>query len=334
MRMPVLHFYDVRYTRRIARAEVESPTPVPRSFCRQQEIVTLLRSPLAFRTTFHTHSTTAEQSRAEQAREGRDEASGSERLTMAFTKERENYVFIAKLAEQAERYEEMVDAMKNVAKLNPEMTMEERNLLSVGYKNVIAARRASWRILTSIEHKEEAKGNDYNVKRVRDCMQKVEIELSSICRDVLSLLEECLIPLSVHAEPTVFYYKMKGDYYRYLAEFKAGDDKKDATQNSMNAYEFASSKAEAELAPTHPVRLGVALNFAVFQYEIMNSPERACHIANRAFNDAISELDTLSEELYKDSTQIMQLLRDNLTLWTPDIPEDADMQKPAAADTD
>jgi 14-3-3 protein epsilon len=58
------------------------------------------------------------------------------------------------------------------------------------------------------------------------------------------------------------------------------------------------------------------LNFSVFYYEILNSPDRACHLAKQAFDDAIAELDSLSEESYRDSTLIMQLLRDNLTLWT------------------
>ena len=67
------------------------------------------------------------------------------------------------------------------------------------------------------------------------------------------------------------------------------------------------------------LRLGLALNFSVFYYEILNSPDRACRLAKAAFDDAIAELDTLSEESYKDSTLIMQLLRDNLTLWTSDM---------------
>lgn len=68
----------------------------------------------------------------------------------------------------------------------------------------------------------------------------------------------------------------------------------------------------------------MALNFSVFYYEILNSPDRACHLAKQAFDDAIAELDSLSEESYRDSTLIMQLLRDNLTLWTSSDSGDAE----------
>ncbi|KAF4367886.1 hypothetical protein F8388_022790 [Cannabis sativa] len=235
-------------------------------------------------------------------------------------KERETQVYLAKLAEQAERYEEMVECMKKLAKLDVELTVEERNLLSVGYKNVIGARRASWRIMSSIEQKEESKGNENNVKLIKEYRQKVEDELSKICSDILTIIDEHLIPSSASGEATVFYYKMKGDYYRYLAEFKTDQDRKEAAEQSLKGY-------EAYLPSTHPIRLGLALNFSVFYYEIMNSPERACHLAKQAFDEAIAELDTLSEESYKDSTLIMQLLRDNLTLWTSDLPEDGGIVK-------
>ncbi|GAB2284404.1 14-3-3-like protein D [Dionaea muscipula] len=241
---------------------------------------------------------------------------------MGSSKDRENFVYVAKIAEQAERYDEMVEAMKKVAHLDVELSVEERNLLSVGYKNVVGSRRAAWRILSSIEQKEESKGNEVHVKRIREYRQKVEAELSTICGDIMTLIDEHLVPSCSTAESTVFYYKMKGDYYRYLAEFKSGNEKKEVADKSLEAYQTASTTAEADLSSTHPIRLGLALNFSVFYYEIMNSPERACHLAKQAFDEAISELDTLSEESYKDSTLIMQLLRDNLTLWTSDIPED------------
>jgi len=232
---------------------------------------------------------------------------------------RENDVYMAKLAEQAERYDEMVEAMKRVAKQDLELTVEERNLLSVAYKNVIGARRASWRIISSIEQKEENKGIEENVKKIKAYRNKVETELSGICQDILNVLDKHLIPSSTTGESKVFYYKMKGDYHRYLAEFATGSGRKEAAENSLIAYKSASDVAITELPPTHPIRLGLALNFSVFYYEILNSPDRACHLAKQAFDDAIAELDTLSEESYKDSTLIMQLLRDNLTLWTSDM---------------
>ncbi|PWA51546.1 hypothetical protein CTI12_AA443190 [Artemisia annua] len=245
-------------------------------------------------------------------------------VIMSSEKERENHVYMAKLAEQAERYEEMVESMKGVAKLDVELTVEERNLLSVGYKNVIGARRASWRIMSSIEQKEESKGNEGNVNLIKDYRKKVEDELAKICSDILEIIDKHLIPSSGSGEATVFYYKMKGDYFRYLAEFKTDQERKDAAEQSLKGYEAAAGAANTELPSTHPIRLGLALNFSVFYYEIMNSPERACHLAKQAFDEAIAELDSLSEESYKDSTLIMQLLRDNLTLWTSDLPEDGD----------
>ncbi|BFG19307.1 hypothetical protein CerSpe_055810 [Prunus speciosa] len=240
--------------------------------------------------------------------------------------ERKKHVYLAKLAEQAERYDEMVEAMKKVSKLDVELTGEERNLVSVGYKNVIGARRVSWRILSSIEQKEEAKGSEQNAMRIKEYRQRVEDELAKICHDILTVIDYHLLPSASTGESTVFYQKMKGDYYRYLAEFKAGDDRKEAADQSLKAYEVANDTADSELPTTHPIRLGLSLNFSVFYYEILNSPERACHLAKQAFDEAIAELDSLDEESYKDSTLIMQLLKDNLALWTSDLPEEGGEQ--------
>jgi 14-3-3 protein epsilon len=236
--------------------------------------------------------------------------------------DREDSVYQAKLAEQAERYDEMVHFMKKVAEADTELTVEERNLLSVAYKNVIGARRASWRIISSIEQKDDGKNPEDKQFHIRDYRKQIETELADICRDVLSVIDKSLIPHAATGESKVFYYKMKGDYHRYLAEFATGNDRKEAAENSLVAYKAASDISMTELAPTHPIRLGLALNFSVFYYEILNSPDRACRLAKAAFDDAIAELDTLSEESYKDSTLIMQLLRDNLTLWTSDMQTD------------
>ncbi|KAL8971279.1 MAG: hypothetical protein Q9183_001126 [Haloplaca sp. 2 TL-2023] len=206
--------------------------------------------------------------------------------------------------------------MVTYMKIGGELTVDERNLLSVAYKNVVGTRRASWRIISSIEQKEESKGTDKHIGTIRDYRQKIETELEKVCQDVLDVLDDSLIPKAESGESKVFYHKMKGDYHRYLAEFASGEKRKVAATAAHDAYKNATDVAQTELTPTHPIRLGLALNFSVFYYEILNSPDRACHLAKQAFDDAIAELDSLSEESYRDSTLIMQLLRDNLTLWT------------------
>merc|ERR1712185_883506 len=230
--------------------------------------------------------------------------------------DREKNVYFAKLAEQAERYDEMADYMEKVGGAGDELSVEERNLLSVAYKNAVGSRRAAWRIITSVEQKEKSKGNEEQAKYAKEYCSKVEAELQGICDTILALLDSSLISKASTGESKVFYQKMKADYYRYIAEFSDGDKKSKAADNARLAYEDAQKVAEKDLAVTHPIRLGLALNFSVFQYEVLSNPDEACKMARTAFEDAIAELDNVAEDSYKDSTLIMQLLRDNLTLWT------------------
>merc|ERR1712179_390359 len=205
-----------------------------------------------------------------------------------------------------------------VGKEGAELSTEERNLLSVAYKNAVGSRRAAWRIITSVEQNEKTKGNEENAKHAKEYCGKVEAELDKICNTILGLLDANLIPKATTGESKVFYQKMKADYYRYIAEFSNGDAKSKAAENARLAYQEASNVAEKDLAVTHPIRLGLALNYSVFQYEVLANPDDACKMARTAFEDAIAELDNVAEDSYKDSTLIMQLLRDNLTLWTSD----------------
>jgi len=227
-------------------------------------------------------------------------------------------VYFAKLAEQAERYDEMATHMENVGKIPDELSVEERNLLSVAYKNAVGSRRAAWRIISSVHEKEKSKQNTEQAQWATEYCNKVESELQKICDTILALLDGNLIGKASGGESKVFYQKMKADYYRYIAEFKDGDEKSKAAENARLAYEEASKVAGVDLAVTHPIRLGLALNYSVFQYEVLSQPEEACKMARTAFEDAIAELDNVAEDSYKDSTLIMQLLRDNLTLWTSD----------------
>uniref|UniRef100_UPI00398F7C0D 14-3-3 protein beta/alpha-1-like isoform X1 n=2 Tax=Pristiophorus japonicus TaxID=55135 RepID=UPI00398F7C0D len=239
---------------------------------------------------------------------------------MILKMEKSELVQKAKLAEQAERYDDMAAAMKGITEKGDELSNEERNLLSVAYKNVVGARRSSWRVISSIEQKNE--GSDKKQTMAKSYREKIEKELQDICTDVLGLLDKFLIANATQADSEVFYLKMKGDYYRYLSEVANGDQKTATVENSQQAYQQAFEISKMKMESTHPIRLGLALNFSVFYYEILNSPEKACQLAKSAFDDAIAELDSLGDDSYKDSTLIMQLLRDNLTLWTSDTQQE------------
>jgi 14-3-3 protein epsilon len=233
---------------------------------------------------------------------------------------KDDLIYKARLAEQAERYDEMARAMKKVAEVSQELTVEERNLLSVAYKNVVGSRRSSLRIINSIENKEESRGKQDHYLKAKEYHKKIEAELTEICQEILNVLDEHLIQRADKSESKVFYYKMKGDYNRYLAESTSGDLRSVAADNALNAY-VKASEISKDLLPTNPIRLGLALNFSVFYYEIRNEPSKAIDLARSAFDDAIEKLENIQDENYKDSTLIMQLLRDNITLWTSNADE-------------
>lgn len=240
--------------------------------------------------------------------------------------EKSEIVQKAKLAEQAERYDDMASEMKTLTEKYTELSTEERNLLSVAYKNKVGAHRSAWRVVSGIENSMEGS----NTKLAKAYREKIEGELEDTCKDVLGLLEKFLITGTTEAESKVFYLKMKGDYNRYLAEVAAGEERNSIITNSQDAYHEAMGICKKDMQPLHPIRLGLALNFSVFYYEILNSPEQACKLAKTALDDATSQsLDNMSKDSHKDSTLIMQLLRDNLTLWTCESKGDGeDIQEP------
>jgi len=344
-------------------------------------------------------------------------------------------VTLAGYVENAERYEDMTKLMERVVhmkyagkdmkrKINPEeLGIDERNMLSVAYKNVVGKRRSSWRNLKSEREQRVEGGSDYTLPiKLHDAYQKVvESELESKCNEVLHLLDTYLIdkelatywkelrdaaeakindkdgkPLPQPEDPgykannsmtygdrvqydclmtwmtditkedspvympdhekhkelveeakewikttmvdnkkaelknallkervtqvetLVFYLKMCGDYHRYLAEFLIDDEKKHEAESKAaeSNYKDALKCAEAALQATHPTRLGLSLNMSVCYYEILNKSSRACDLAKSAFDNAIQKLDSLNDANYKDSTLIMQLLRDNLQIWS------------------
>jgi len=247
----------------------------------------------------------------------------------------EELLALTRLAEAADRFPDMCKFMnvfvKRKYKDGKNLNVDERNLLSVAYKNLVGSKRQSWRTLSN----KESPNVELDAEVQKAYQALVENELKTVCRECLALLDDVYKQVErdliketssedskdkLTPEDGVFYLKMCGDYYRYLAEIDYGQDGVKAEQY----YQQAMTLAKDKLPETHPTRLGLALNFSVCYYEILRQKDKACKLAKEAFDAAIEKLDTLNDSSYKDSTLIMQLLRDNLTLWTQEKQDDKD----------
>jgi hypothetical protein len=251
-------------------------------------------------------------------------------------RERSALLALARAALSAERWDDLLRVAKELIRAatqatpGADLTPEERNIFFQATKQILSATRAAWRNCKLEE----------GVKDVTDeYKQHLERELLTTATELAKLLEDTLITSVKSFEPQIFYRKLVGDFYRYLAEVSvpnaavlpysagvassvpagqsvssvipAGFEKK-----SAEAYQVAQRLATTHLEATHPTRLGLCLNYSVLLYEVLKDKKQACELARSAFDQAISKLDDLDEASYKDTTLLMQLLRDNITLWT------------------
>lgn len=227
-------------------------------------------------------------------------------------------VYLAMLAEQCNRFEDMSEFLDNMVYSKSEgLSADERNLLSIAYKNSISLRRTALRTLAAYEMKEKKKTDSSYISYILEYKKRLEDELIAICTKIIQNIDTYLIPRAIDEEAKVFYHKMKADYYRYIAENIEGESKNKFSDNSLKSYEAASEIAKS-LSITNPVRLGLALNFSVFYYEVFNNHEVACKIAKDTLDQANKDMANLDmeEEKNKDAQSILNLLNENLGMWT------------------
>lgn len=223
-------------------------------------------------------------------------------------------MILARLAERAERYDEMADFMKERVEMSTPLDGEERDMFSAAFKGALTSRRRAVRVASGVEAQEKKDGNGATAALASGYQAKVEAELHGICATVLQLLTVNLIPSSTPGEAKTFYLKMQGDYHRYLAEVAQGDQRQRAAEDAKIAYGAGTSEA-ASLSSVHPVRLGLALNFSVFQHEVLGDTVGAVETAKAALKAAADNFNEIPEESRNDAYLTIQLLQDNLALW-------------------
>jgi 14-3-3 protein epsilon len=230
----------------------------------------------------------------------------------------EKNVYMAMLAEQCNRFEEMTTFLEDMLKSREkDLNSDERNLLSIAYKNSVTSRRTSMRTISAYEMKEKKKDNSQFLPFIIEYKKKIEDELTKMCNNVIATIDDYLLKRAEDTEARVFYYKMKGDYNRYIAEYAQGDLKQKVAENALQAYQGASDASKG-LPAIHPIALGLNLNFSVFYYEVLNDHGKACEIAKNTLDASNKELPQNvdeDDEQYRDAMSIINLLKENLEMW-------------------
>lgn len=221
---------------------------------------------------------------------------------------------MARVAEQAERFEDMVKFLQKAISLKSgeDFTVDERNLLSVGFKNLIGSTRGAIRTIGAIEQNPKYQKFSDALSAYKD---KITKELYSQCIDtIVKTVENDCMKLAADDESKSFFYKMIGDYYRYVAESASPSTLETVKQGALKNYESAKTHS-AGLNACNPIKLGLALNFSVFYYEVIADHKTACQLGENALTEALEKIDDVDEETFRDAKSIIELLKENLSLW-------------------
>ena len=190
-----------------------------------------------------------------------------------------------------------------------DVSSDERNLLSVAFKNLISSKRAACRTIAAIEQNPKyAKFSE----ALAQYKGGIEEQLTNDCKKIITMIQEKVLAKQCEGEPKAFFVKMVGDYYRYISENAKDQLLEDVKQKALEAYQQAN---EITLPPCNPIKLGLALNFSVFHYEVLKNHKAACELADQALQNALDKIDELEEDDFRDAKSIIELLKENLTLW-------------------
>ena len=232
-----------------------------------------------------------------------------------------DYLFLIKLFRATENYANMVKAMNLYIELNPTLLKEEKKFLCEAYKNIVSDKRNSLHILSNLSRKEESKQTN-KMQQITIIKEKIKSELKPILQENLTILDKYLIPNAQDSESKILYMKLKADYYRYHCEFAEGEEFEEESNNARKMYKEAFDFAEKELPLYNEIRLGLILNYSVFEYDVMDNKKEAYEMALKTYNETMKILDDVEKKRASDNLLLIQLIKENLNNWNNETEEE------------
>ena len=189
----------------------------------------------------------------------------------------EENIFMARIAEQSERFADMVDFLKIVIEQKgADMSSDERALMSVAFKNMIASKRLAWRTVVAVS------GNPKYIPfqaSMTEYKNKLENGLFEECCNIITMIQVNILKKKCSDEAKAFFMKLVADNHRYIAEMSSADRHFKALEDAKVSYEQA---AALPLQPCSPIKLSISLNLSVFHYEVAKDSAKACSVADTA----------------------------------------------------
>lgn len=236
---------------------------------------------------------------------------------------REDLLELIKILDNTNRHKDMLVHMNEVIDINPELSAEERNLLSVSYKNTIDVIRTNIHSLTLCL--QDSKDHPNTIPYIQNSRLELKEELKKYCNELIQLVDEKLLPVSESDKAAkIFYLKLKGDYCRYMCEALEGEEKDEIAAKAEENYKAAIKLADEEIQSYSPISLGIYLNYTVFLYETVSRKDEALKLAEEVFAKNCPNIEQNDESEVNDAKMILTLLEDNINLWKQQIPAQAE----------
>uniref|UniRef100_A0A0G4GAF0 14-3-3 domain-containing protein n=1 Tax=Chromera velia CCMP2878 TaxID=1169474 RepID=A0A0G4GAF0_9ALVE len=229
---------------------------------------------------------------------------------------REVSLLLAKVAEETNRYDDMVEFVRRIVQLRLQLQPEERSVFTAAFRGALEERRCALVTLREFEEQDE---HPFELKEaITEYKEKIASEAETLCKTALRHIKEDLLPVAPQGEHLGNLGKMRGDFYRYLAEFRMMKGSNSATEDgekSLQAYKDATKECSHLLA-SHPLRLSIALNSSVLLKDILGRDDEARQHAAVCFDAARRDLASLDKAEFGLANLFLRALRENLAVWT------------------
>jgi hypothetical protein len=220
-------------------------------------------------------------------------------------------IYMVRVAQELGRPQDMIPLAKHVLRLSRRVDMQQRVILSQAYHESVNGLRQSFSVVQFVGHTADT---PEKVQAVESYLAKLRAELRAICLELIQMTDEKLLPVATSRTDEIFYYKMKGDYWRYDAEFEVRELREHAVANAQSSYETAMAMADEDLDATNPIRLGLILNYCVFLVEVKGDTEHGKAVAGATLESAEAKIVEWNTQR-QDADICLKLLRDNCELW-------------------